>query len=535
MKKWLPVFIVFAFAGVLFAGVAEAGTFYTYALEWGSSGTGNGQFGYFDMRSVAADSSGNVYVADTNNMRIQKFDSNGNFLLKWGSYGPGNGQFHFDWPSGYVAVDSAGNVYVADTDNNRIQKFDSNGNWLATWGVYWGGGPTAPLSLAVDSSGNIFVFLSNSCMQKLDPSGHLLVQWGSYGSGNGQFNGPLGIAVDGSGNVYVADTGNNRIQKFDSNGNWLATWTSNVGNPRSVAVDSSGNVYVASTYNIVKFDSNGNLLIQFNVPTPSSYGPWGVAVNGPGSNVYVLAPYDYLIKKFVASGALTATVLYNGQPLQNAYAYLVPGNQMAPGRHYQSAVHILGPSDANGNISADVIPGPYFVRITKRAGSASVYGPPYPGDYTWTASTPPIITVASNQTTNLGMVNTTIYGAPIKISGTVKGASGKVLPGWAVKAAAVPCESGNWAYAHSFNECGSKKYMAYTDASGNYTINLKNAGTYYVYASPNLDFANTNYPGGYPTCTISAGCEACGDYFYYNCPISVNGPLAGQNIVVPGY
>ncbi|MDA8327168.1 MAG: hypothetical protein M0033_13300, partial [Nitrospiraceae bacterium] len=64
------------------------------------------------------------------------------------------------------------------------------------------------------------------------------------------------------------------------------------------------------------------------------------------------------------------------------------------------------------------------------------------------------------------MVNTTIYGAPIKISGTVKGASGKVLPGWAVKAAAVPCESGNWAYAHSFNECGSKKYMAYTDASG---------------------------------------------------------------------
>jgi len=69
---------------------------------------------------VAVDSSGNVYVADTNNHRIQKFDSGGSFQAKWRSYGSGDGQFNC--PGG-VAVDSSGNVYVADTINHRIQKF----------------------------------------------------------------------------------------------------------------------------------------------------------------------------------------------------------------------------------------------------------------------------------------------------------------------------------------------------------------------------------------------------------------------------
>jgi len=66
------------------------------------------------------DSSGNVYVADTGNHRIQKFNASGEFLAKWGSEGTGDGQF--DCPYG-VAVDSNGNVYVADMGNDRIQKF----------------------------------------------------------------------------------------------------------------------------------------------------------------------------------------------------------------------------------------------------------------------------------------------------------------------------------------------------------------------------------------------------------------------------
>ncbi len=77
---------------------------------------------YFNTPAgVAVDSSGNVYVADKGNHRIQKFDNNGNFITKWGSNGwTGNGQFQYPED---VAVDSSLNVYVADTDNNRIQKF----------------------------------------------------------------------------------------------------------------------------------------------------------------------------------------------------------------------------------------------------------------------------------------------------------------------------------------------------------------------------------------------------------------------------
>ncbi len=143
----------------------QASTEYSFVTKWGSTGTGDGQFD--QIYGVAVDSSGNVYVADTYNHRIQKFDSNGNFITKWGSAGDGDGQF--DRPYG-IAVDSFGYVYVSNFGHHRIQKFDSNGNFIT--------------------------------------------KWGSNGTGDGQFQGPYGIALDSSGNVYIADYGNDRIQKF---------------------------------------------------------------------------------------------------------------------------------------------------------------------------------------------------------------------------------------------------------------------------------------------------------------------------------
>jgi hypothetical protein len=231
---------------------AATGDLYEFVWKWGTEGTGNGQFNY--PHSVAVDGSGNVYVADYNNDRIQKFTSTGVYVTKWGSPGLGEGQFNH--PTS-VAVDQLGYVYVADMGNNHIQKFTSTGVYVTQWGTEGSGNGqfNYPYSVAVDGSGNVYVAdYNNDRIQKFTSTGVYVTKWGSHGSGNGQFYSPSGIAVDEPGNVYVADT-YNRIQKFTSTGVYVTKLGSNgSGNgqffsPRGVAVDEPGNVYVADTRN----------------------------------------------------------------------------------------------------------------------------------------------------------------------------------------------------------------------------------------------------------------------------------------------
>ena len=77
----------------------------------------------------------NVYVTDgRDNSRVEKFDSNGNFITMWGLKGSNKGQFIEDHG---IAVDKSGVVYVADTRNVRVQKFDNNGNFITMRGSTW--------------------------------------------------------------------------------------------------------------------------------------------------------------------------------------------------------------------------------------------------------------------------------------------------------------------------------------------------------------------------------------------------------------
>ncbi len=197
-----------------------------FILKWGSYGTGDMQF--TSINGLAADSLGNIYVLDAYDYCIKKYSSGAvgmvgvTFIKKWGTNIPGEEQSYIQ-PEQIkgIAADSAGNVYVAEADPNRIhvciKKFDTNGNFIRKWGS-WGTSNeqfSTPWGLAVDSEGKVYVIDMIGCsFKKFDANGNFITKFGSYGSGDGQFYSPTGIAVDSFGTVYVADMNNNRIQKF---------------------------------------------------------------------------------------------------------------------------------------------------------------------------------------------------------------------------------------------------------------------------------------------------------------------------------
>ena len=290
--------------------VTTAAASVTFILKWGTTGTGDGELN--GPSALAVDAAGTVYLVDTINHRIQKFDENGNFLGKWGSFGTLDGQFYY--PYG-VAVDPFGKVYVADFNNHRIQKFDSDGNFIIKWGSQGiGDGQfNFPISIAADPYGSIYVSdYFNNRVQKFDLNGNFIAKWGTLGSADGQFSYPLGVAADQIGNIYVTDQYNGRVQKFDSDGNFITKWGSvgsgdgQFSNPDCVAADAAGNVYVADQYGnrVQKFDGNGNFLEKWGTPGSGDgefLGSYSVAVDA-SFNVYVGELVNNRVQKFGQAG-----------------------------------------------------------------------------------------------------------------------------------------------------------------------------------------------------------------------------------------
>jgi YD repeat-containing protein len=212
-----------------------------YLLKFGSGGTGNGQVK--SPEGIAVDGKGNLWVADTGNNRVQEFSATGVYvkqfattqpraitvdasehiwvtsaekvteftltgeqLRTFGSLGSGNGQF---FGASGIAVDKEGHVWVSDEGNGRVQEFSATGEYIAQHAV------EKPKGVTITSTGDLWITRAAS-VEEMAPSGQALTTFGSQGGGNEQFKEPRGILIDSGGNVWVADTGNNRMEVFNS-------------------------------------------------------------------------------------------------------------------------------------------------------------------------------------------------------------------------------------------------------------------------------------------------------------------------------
>ena len=332
---------------------------------------------------VAADGQGNVYITDLGSQRVRRV-SRGGIITTFagrtsstidptlGDGGPAtSAQLYY--PHG-MAADSQGNLYIADSGNERVRIVRASGT-IATYagsgqpssgGFSGDGGPATsarlnyPVGVAVDGQGNVYIAdRDNQRVRKVSPGGTIttIAGTGVRGfSGDGgraisaQLHSPLGVAVDGQGNIYIADSGNNRVRKV-SPGGTITTFAGTggggfsgdggpatsapVSNPQGVAVDRQGNVYIsdASNNRVRKVSGGGTIMtvagggssLGDGGPATSAQlsSPWGVAVDGQG-NVYIADYGHSRVRKVTAgasattpspvTGTTSGTVLVGGKP-----------------------------------------------------------------------------------------------------------------------------------------------------------------------------------------------------------------------------
>ncbi|MEO8189168.1 MAG: DUF2298 domain-containing protein [Acidobacteriota bacterium] len=204
-----------------------------------------------EPRGAAVDSEERVWIADFGHSRLRVFDARGGFLGGWG--GRGTGQHGF---RELCAVAAHGeDLYVADTWNGRIERFDLSGKWIASVSELYG-----PRGVAVAPDGRVWVTDTGNhrvMVYEADLTGGKVV--GQKGSGTGQFSGPIGIAVAAAGRVYVADTANRRIQTIDPDGRITGAF------PVAGWGEGAEPQLAISEFSVYASDAPGNAILEFSL------------------------------------------------------------------------------------------------------------------------------------------------------------------------------------------------------------------------------------------------------------------------------
>ncbi len=270
--------------------------------------------GLYEPTSLAMDSAGNLFIADSRNYRIRKIDTSGIITTVAGTgiegyNGDGGAATNagLEYPLG-VAVDSVGNIFITDHVNSLIRKVDTNGIITTVAGYsslagYMGDGVAAtnttlyqPKGVTTDMAGNLFIADTlNNRVRKVDTNGIIT----TVVFGNLRF--PTRVSTDTYGNLLIADNGNNRIRKVDTNGivttvagNGIGTYTGDTGSATSArfglpiggAADVVGNFFIAdrSLQRIRKVDVNGVITTVAGNGSAGFSGDGGLASNARLNN-----------------------------------------------------------------------------------------------------------------------------------------------------------------------------------------------------------------------------------------------------------
>lgn len=283
--------------------------------------------------ALAFDGSGNLYIADSNRVRV--FDPLGNLttFAGGGTMDPGDGGAPTDavlsYPAG-VAVDSAGTVYISDSGHQKVRKVQNNViSTFAGTGVagFNGdkGAPTlaelnGPTGLALDSSGNLYIAeessqrlreISNGIINTIAGTGTAGVSGDGGSALSAELESPFGVATDSAGNVYLGAVGDCRIRKITPSGiiNTVATTlATNDCGVSSVAVDASNTLYITNGLLIEKITPSGAIQSVLDIDQFTTALIFGLAVDMSGdvfytrsSTVYKLTPVPSFCSYTVAT------------------------------------------------------------------------------------------------------------------------------------------------------------------------------------------------------------------------------------------